>query len=282
MKVGGNASATEYFTKHAGTALLNDADTKKKYHSPAAESYRAELASRVAEDAKRFPAGIWVEGMVEAAPTAKSPTADEDDFFDSWDKPEAPASAPATTSPTPPPTVGRTASASAAPRTVTSSSLRSASTGPSGANRPKLGAARLGSSASSLSTSAPSTPGAGAGPKKSKLGGLGAKKANAPLDFASAEKAAQEQAQKAKEAEERARAEEEERRRKEEEAAAAAAAKAKTSAPAAGAASTSAKAKAATAPVKKPAGNEQDMARLGMGMKRLAFASAPAAAPKKT
>jgi ADP-ribosylation factor GTPase-activating protein 2/3 len=52
MKVGGNASATEFFTRHAAM-LINDSDTKKKYHSPAAELYRAELAERVAQDAAR-------------------------------------------------------------------------------------------------------------------------------------------------------------------------------------------------------------------------------------
>ena len=51
MKVGGNASATEFFTKHGGSALLNDADTKKKYSSRVAELYKEELAKRVREDA---------------------------------------------------------------------------------------------------------------------------------------------------------------------------------------------------------------------------------------
>lgn len=51
MKVGGNASATEFFTKHGGTALLNDSDTKKKYSSRVAELYKEELAKRVKEDA---------------------------------------------------------------------------------------------------------------------------------------------------------------------------------------------------------------------------------------
>jgi ADP-ribosylation factor GTPase-activating protein 2/3 len=285
MKVGGNASATDFFTKNAGATLVNDADTKKKYHHPAAELYRAELAQRVAQDAQRFPAGIWVEGMAEAAPAAAKAGGDDDDFFDSWDKPEAskPTSAPTSTATSPPPMLGRAPVAATGPRTVTSSSLRS--TSGTSAARPALGASRLGSTTSSLSSSAPPTPGGGSAPKKGKLGGLGAKK-SAPVDFASVEKAAQEDAKRAAEAEAARKAAEAEAARKQEEAAAAAA---KTSAPlkspavtspAAGKPATPGAATAAP-PGKKAAGNEQDMARLGMGMKKLAFASAPQAAPKK-
>jgi ADP-ribosylation factor GTPase-activating protein 2/3 len=50
MKVGGNASATEFFTRHGATMLLSDSDTKKKYSSRAAELYKEELARRVKED----------------------------------------------------------------------------------------------------------------------------------------------------------------------------------------------------------------------------------------
>ena len=50
MKVGGNASATEFFTKHGGTMLLSDSDTKKKYTSRVAELYKEELAKRVKDD----------------------------------------------------------------------------------------------------------------------------------------------------------------------------------------------------------------------------------------
>lgn len=54
MKVGGNASATEFFTKHGGSALLSDSDTRKKYSSRVAELYKEELARRVKEDAARY------------------------------------------------------------------------------------------------------------------------------------------------------------------------------------------------------------------------------------
>lgn len=50
MKVGGNTSATEFFTRHGATMLLSDSDTKKKYSSRAAELYKEELARRVKED----------------------------------------------------------------------------------------------------------------------------------------------------------------------------------------------------------------------------------------
>ena len=50
MKVGGNASATDFFTKHGGSVLLSDSDTKKKYSSRVAELYKEELAKRVKDD----------------------------------------------------------------------------------------------------------------------------------------------------------------------------------------------------------------------------------------
>lgn len=53
MKIGGNASATDFFIKHGGSSLLSDADTKKKYSSRVGELYREELARRVKEDVAR-------------------------------------------------------------------------------------------------------------------------------------------------------------------------------------------------------------------------------------
>jgi ADP-ribosylation factor GTPase-activating protein 2/3 len=53
MKVGGNASALDFFTKHGGSSLLSDSDTKKKYSSRIAELYREELLRRVKDDAAR-------------------------------------------------------------------------------------------------------------------------------------------------------------------------------------------------------------------------------------
>ena len=50
MKVGGNGSATDFFTRHGGSSLLSDSDVKKKYTSRVAELYKEELARRVKED----------------------------------------------------------------------------------------------------------------------------------------------------------------------------------------------------------------------------------------
>ena len=109
--------------------------------------------------------------------------------------------------------------------------------------------------------------------KKSKLGGLGAKKA-APVDFAEAERKAAEEAERIRQLgydREREKAEEEERARLAAEKSAAAAAKAKSpvtkSAPA--------------APVA-PKGSAQDLERLGMGMKRLGFGGVPSAPAAST
>ena len=50
MKVGGNGSATDFFTRHGGASLLNDSDIKKKYSSRVADLYKEELMRRVKED----------------------------------------------------------------------------------------------------------------------------------------------------------------------------------------------------------------------------------------
>lgn len=54
MKVGGNASATEFFTKHGGASLLTDSDTKKKYSGRNAELYKEELNRRVKDDIAKY------------------------------------------------------------------------------------------------------------------------------------------------------------------------------------------------------------------------------------
>ncbi|KAI0687006.1 hypothetical protein C8Q76DRAFT_803708 [Earliella scabrosa] len=267
MKVGGNASATDFFTKHGGSALLSDSDTKKKYSSRVAELYKEELARRVKEDAARFPEKVVVEGAeAAAAPAAKA--GDDDDFFSSWDKPAAPKSPVTSSKPAAPPVIGRSASATTGPRTVSSASLRSNST-TSVASRPasKLGASRLNSSAASVTSTA------SAAPKKSKLGGLGAKKA-APVDFAEAERKAAEEAERIRQLgydREREKAEEEERARVAAEKSAAAKAKSPVT-----------KSAPVAAAVAAPKGSAQDMERLGMGMKRLGFGAVPVAAAAST
>lgn len=53
MKVGGNQSATDFYTRHGGTTLLSASDTKAKYQGRVADMYKEELAKRVKEDATR-------------------------------------------------------------------------------------------------------------------------------------------------------------------------------------------------------------------------------------
>ncbi|CAE6463800.1 unnamed protein product [Rhizoctonia solani] len=277
MKVGGNQSATDFYTRHGGSSLLSASDTKSKYQGRVADLYKEELQKRVKEDAARFPQGIHIEG----APTVLSssaPAADaEDDFFSSWDKPAAPAAkTPASTAapaarppgigkmpsatqvPLPPTPTATPPAAPTAPRTVTSSSLRSSSstTSPkpgSGPKVSKLGASKLGAA----------------------KGGLGAKKAGAPIDFEAAEK-------KAREEEERIKQLGYDAEREREEAAA------KAAAAAAAAKATPAAATPSGGALKSAAGDKTgsaDMERLGMGFGRLGFgqvASGPSApAPAK-
>lgn len=203
MKVGGNASAADFYRKHGGASLLNDADPRKKYSSKVAELYKEELAKRVKEDVNNFPDGIYVEGMETISDTP--PKEDkEDDFFESWSKPSTPKpSAPASRVPTPP--VDPPPAETAAPRTITSSAAARAA---------KLGSmSRLNSAASTSSTASTA--------KKSKLG-LGASKAK-PVDFAEAERKALEEAERIKQlGYDREREAAEEKARKEAEAAKAA------------------------------------------------------------
>ncbi|KAF8073372.1 hypothetical protein FPV67DRAFT_741271 [Lyophyllum atratum] len=209
MKIGGNASATEFFTKHGGSSLLSDSDTKKKYSSRVAELYREELAKRVKDDVARFPNGIVVDG-VDTAPAAPKEESEED-FFDSWSKPSTPkTSAPGTPRVSTPPILGRSTSASSstssvtpAPRTITSSA----------AARP----ARLGSGTTRLNSASSASSTSSTLPKKSKLG-LGASKAK-PVNFADAERKALEEAERIKQlGYDRQREEAEEKARKEAEA----------------------------------------------------------------
>ncbi|KAG6336260.1 hypothetical protein ID866_2837 [Astraeus odoratus] len=263
MKVGGNASATEFFTRHGGAALLSDTDTKKKYSSRIAELYKEELARRAKEDTAKFPARVVVDGV--DTTQAESPPQAEDDFFSSWDKPATPKPS----SPAAPPSVPTIGKPAAVSRTVTSSSLRSNNTS-TGSGAAKLGASRLSSSSSVATTSTASS----TAPKKSKLGGLGAKKAAAPINFAEAERKAAEEAERIKKlGYDRQREEEEERARREVEKAA--------QADKAKATDGGATVKAAPVPgkVDPQRGSSQDLERLGMGVRKLGFGAIPTAPP---
>ncbi len=210
--------------------------------------------------------------VVEGAEAAATPTpkaSEDDDFFSSWDKPATPKTPVTSSKPAAPPVIGRAASATTGPRTISSASLRSNST-TSTASRPssKLGASRLNSSAPSVVGTQ------SAAPKKSKLGGLGAKKA-APVDFAEAERKATEEAERIRQLgydREREKAEEGERARLAAEQSAAAKAKS----------TVTKSAPPVTPAVTAPKGNAQDLERLGMGMKRLGFGAVPAAAAAST
>jgi len=190
MKVGGNGSATDFFTRHGGASLLDDSDIKRKYTSRVAELYKEELARRVKEDVAQFPNGIVVDGVDTSKASAQpDATADEEDFFSSWNKP-ASSNSKAVDSPqsAAPPSIGRAPSrgspsaAAAAPRTITSSSLRTNSASAGGAAR-------------TLTSTSTSSTGTGAGVARPAKKGLGAKKA-APVDFAEAERRAAAEAER--------------------------------------------------------------------------------------
>lgn len=216
MKVGGNASATDFFTRNGGSTLLSDSDTKKKYSGRIAELYKAELAKRVKEDALKFPRGIIVDGMETVTPAQE---AEPEDFFTTWDKPSsAKVSGASTPRIVPSPSrIGGSPSPSAtpapqvppAPRTTSSAALQSSSATASRAA--KLGGSRLNSSSSK--------PAQSTAPKKTKLGGLGAKITPTTIDFEEAERKAAAEAERIKQlGYDRQREEEEERARKEAEA----------------------------------------------------------------
>lgn len=223
MKVGGNASAADFFNRHGGSNLLNGVDGKTKYTSEIAKRYLVELDKRKKEDERLYPDGIHLVGVDLQTPVpakgngsrsgsgTSTPTnslgasgsaggagasaGGEDDFFSTWDKP-APASARAgspASSGTALPGIGLTRPVSTGPRTVTSSALRSGSGSASsagGAKRP-TGASRLSSSNTSATTSAFGGVGA---PKASRLG---AKKA-APINFEEVQRKALEEEERIK------------------------------------------------------------------------------------
>jgi ADP-ribosylation factor GTPase-activating protein 2/3 len=208
-----------------------------------------------------------VEGVDTTALSPPSTAEDaEDEFFSSWDapKPAAPKAAPSAKST--PPVLGRIPSTpSAAPTPPASPAPPASRTISSAANKPKLGAARLGSSVTSTAPSAR--------PAK-----LGAKKAAAPIDFAEAERRAVAEEERIKQlGYDRKREEEEEARKRAEEQA-----KAKELGKPAAANNVTPKRAGAGAPGNGPLvghkkGSSQDMARLGMGMNRLGFGATASA-----
>lgn len=208
MKVGGNASATDFFTRHGGSHLLSNGDAKARYASPVAQKYKEELERRKRDDERKNPDGIVLDGVDLGAATAGKGGAGSgtgtpaggadggDDFFSTWDKPAAsPAATSKPSTPSGIPGIGagivRTTSA---PRTVTSSALRSGASTPGalgGVRKPT--ATRL--SSTGPSTTSTSTAPASTAPKASRLG---AKKAAAPINFEEAQRKALEEEERIK------------------------------------------------------------------------------------
>lgn len=281
MKVGGNTAFIDYLTKNGRGQVSSSSTAKEKYTSKAADAYKEELKRRAKEDEMRYGSGpVVVEGAAEASTTVDSKAAagNDDDFFDSWDKPtniisNKPAAAPL---PSPLPRVGlspaitpngsRAASpkpASPSVSTPTSPALGSSASSSTAAPVAKAPPAPRTVSSSSLratGTSAAATrTSTGAmklgGGSKGKLGGV--KKGGPAINFEEAErKAKEEEARIAKLGYDR---------KQEEEAAAAAAA--------VNAANKSRAPQPSAAPRGEMVGNRNDdsVARMGMGFGRLGF-----------
>lgn len=278
MKVGGNQAFSDYISKHGRGQVTANTNAKEKYTSAAAQQYKDELKRRAKEDELRYgPGPVTTDGIADAShntevakENGKNGAADDDDFFDSWDKPTniiAPSPSP---SPKPmlggPPRVGlspATTPSGSRPTTpsLSASASPSASTTLSPASAAAMPAPAVSRAISSSSVRASST-GSGAragamklGGGKSKLGGV--KKGGAAINFEEAER-------KAREEEERIKRLGYDREQE-----------AKAAAEAAAAASASARASPAPSSSRgemvgnKTSGAEVD--RLGMGFGRLGF-----------
>jgi len=181
MKVGGNASATEFFNRNGGASALNSKDAKVKYTSRAAIAYKDELKRRATNDAKAHPGTVDVEDVVQQDEKRKS-----EDFFESWDKPIV-------HKPTPPPS--RTATPPVNGRTPSPADGH----GTNGKATPPSRSTLTVESASSVLRSSRTTTSGGA-PRSGVLGAkkpqkLGVKKVTDTISFEDAEKAAKEEAE---------------------------------------------------------------------------------------
>lgn len=199
MKCGGNTSFADWLVKHRESSR----DLKEKYSSKAAQSYKEELIRRTQRDEATFGNGKVVIDSAAAAAALAQATKQPDDFFETWDNtkvtltkpliPQAnlmsfglsPSTTPLSATPTasprsdsPPVTVAPTAS-----RTVTSSSLRTATTTTTAGVRSKPS---LGTRISSTSSST-----GGSSTARGKLGGV--KKGGPAVNFEEAERKAKEE-----------------------------------------------------------------------------------------
>ncbi|XP_043093233.1 ADP-ribosylation factor GTPase-activating protein 3-like isoform X2 [Puntigrus tetrazona] len=75
MQVGGNASASAFFTQHGCTASA----ANTKYNSRAAGLYRDRIRSLATEATRRHGTELWLEGQAPLSPT--SPVDKHEDFF---------------------------------------------------------------------------------------------------------------------------------------------------------------------------------------------------------
>lgn len=189
MKVGGNASATDYFNKNGGAAALNSKDAKVKYTSSAAIAYKDELKRRAANDARVHPDTVDTEETNNQEEKRKS-----EDFFDSWDKPMVHKPTPPPSRTATPPVLGRTPSpangtaGNGKPAATKSSSLSAESAAPRTTTSSAVRSSKLGGS-----TGARRTGGVLGAKKPTKLA---VKKVTDDISFEEAEKAAKEEAER--------------------------------------------------------------------------------------
>jgi len=190
MKVGGNASATDYFNKNGGGAALNSKDAKVKYTSAAAIAYKDELKRRAANDARIHPDTVDAEETDNQQDKRKS-----EDFFESCDKPMVHKPTPPPSRTATPPVLGRTPSpangtaSNGKPATTTkSSNLSAETTVPRTTTSSAVRSSKLGGAAGARRT------GGVLGAKKPTK--LAVKKVTDDISFEEAEKAAKEEAER--------------------------------------------------------------------------------------
>lgn len=92
IRVGGNKSASEFFSKNGGSRyLVPGSNAQEKYTSRTAKLYLNELSRRSAADASDYPAEKVLDLSDLDIPSTPSSLDDssssKDDFFASWDKP---------------------------------------------------------------------------------------------------------------------------------------------------------------------------------------------------
>lgn len=191
MKVGGNASATEYFNKNGGAAALNSKDAKVKYTSSAAISYKDELKRRAANDARIHPDTVDAEDTGNQEQDKRK----SEDFFESWDKPMVHKPTPPPSRTATPPVLGRapspangTAGNGKPTATTKSSNLSAESAVPRTTTSSAVRSSKLGGAAGARRT------GGVLGAKKPTK--LAVKKVTDDISFEEAEKAAKEEAER--------------------------------------------------------------------------------------